>query len=341
LFDKSLLSLNAAPFVNCLTSDAHKISGNLPQELGLLKNLESLSLVHNEMTGPLPVSLAGDWHDSLTQVELQGNSFSGTIPREWFEFKFMIRMNLGENLFTGSLPTELGLLGIGHSGMEDSTLGVFLEYNYGLTGTIPSEIGLLEELAFLRLHRTGLQGFIPTEVGLLTNLQEFWVYKSNLSGTIPTEIALLTSMRQIRLHETQISGVIPDVLFDLPLESFDAWQTKLGGTISPKIGQWGDSLTTLRLQNNSFTGEIPSEMGLLANIEELYLQHNEITGFIPKSICDKIIGAMDEIIRVIKADCIVPSNQTNLLPASFVSCELGCCNVCCDRDTQICSEMAL
>ena len=90
--------------------------------------------------------MAVDWQHQAQQIELQGCSFSGTIPKEWFQFKELVRLNLAENFFTGTLPTEIGELGSGHTGMEDSTLGLFLYENFGLTGTIPSEIGILDEL---------------------------------------------------------------------------------------------------------------------------------------------------------------------------------------------------
>ena len=42
-----------------------------------------------------------------------------------------------------------------------------------LTGTIPTEVGLLTDLQTLVTSSTGLVGAIPTEVGQLTNLKEW------------------------------------------------------------------------------------------------------------------------------------------------------------------------
>eukprot|EP00526_Cylindrotheca_closterium_P027429 CAMPEP_0113620744 /NCGR_PEP_ID=MMETSP0017_2-20120614/10578_1 /TAXON_ID=2856 /ORGANISM="Cylindrotheca closterium" /LENGTH=55 /DNA_ID=CAMNT_0000530429 /DNA_START=21 /DNA_END=184 /DNA_ORIENTATION=- /assembly_acc=CAM_ASM_000147 len=40
----------------------------------------------------------------------------------------------------------------------------------------------------------------------------------------------------------------------------------------------------LYLQNNQFSGSIPTEIGLLSNIEDLDLSGNNLTGSIPSEI---------------------------------------------------------
>ncbi|SVC87833.1 uncharacterized protein METZ01_LOCUS340687, partial [marine metagenome] len=40
------------------------------------------------------------------------------------------------------------------------------------------------------------------------------------------------------------------------------------------------------LDNNQLSGEIPSEIGNLYNLELLWLSNNQFGGFIPESICD-------------------------------------------------------
>ena len=150
----------------------------------------------------------------------------------------------------------------------------------------------------------------------------------------------LTSMKSIRMHHTEIGGTIPEEIFSLPqLERLDLSHANFQGTISPKIDQLAGTLTILQLENNTLTGDVPTELGKLTNIRTLHLQHNELEGTIPESMCDSVLDGSNFTAvnngntREIEADCIV-SNNTN---GSFiVSCDLGCCSLCCDSATQVC-----
>ena len=206
------------------------------------------------------------------------------------------------------------------------------------------------------------QGPIPTELGQLSDLDEFWAHSSMLSGTIPSELGQ-TALRHLRLQKTRINGTIPEELYNLSLERLDLWETFVTGTISSRIGQLAPTLSMLRLQNNSLTGMIPSEMGLLTNLGTLYLELNHLKGQIPTRLCDKVLGrtnnnnnrtiydgnltngvtmsanqTLDDNVTTmeleIAADCLV-SNQTGW---PRVSCEFGCCAVCCDSVNGTCQS---
>ena len=46
-----------------------------------------------------------------------------------------------------------------------------------------------------------LTGTIPTEVGLLTNLQRLWLYRNDLTGSVPSELENLTNLELLKLEE--------------------------------------------------------------------------------------------------------------------------------------------
>ena len=60
--------------------------------------------------------------------------------------------------------------------------------NSGLTGSIPSEIGNLNDLKHLSLGYNQLTGSIPPEIGYLTSLNFLYLHNNQLSGIIPDEI---------------------------------------------------------------------------------------------------------------------------------------------------------
>ena len=58
------------------------------------------------------------------------------------------------------------------------------------------------------------------------------------------------------------------------------------GVIPSEIGTF-TNLYSLGLNGNQFTGEIPWEIGNLTNLSHLHLGHNLLTGVIPTQICDQ------------------------------------------------------
>ena len=75
-----------------------------------------------------------------------------------------------------------------------------------LTGSIPSEIGLLTSLNSLNFAINELIGSIPSEIGLLTSLEELYLCYNALTGTIPSEIGLLTSLYDINFEDSNVSN---------------------------------------------------------------------------------------------------------------------------------------
>jgi len=116
-----------------------------------------------------------------------------------------------------------------------TTTSINLE-GFGLTGSIPPEIGCLTNLTYLGLEMNQLTGEIPSEIGNLTNLTSLKLYDNQLTGEIPLEIGNLTNLERLDLSINQLTGEIPSEIGNLT------------------------NLTSLDLQNNLLTGEIPPEV---------------------------------------------------------------------------------
>ena len=109
-------------------------------------------------------------------------------------------LSLGYAGLTGTLPTEIGLL--------DGVVNFMMLSGNSLSGTLPTQIGLLSNLGscvepcgrFLWLDANQISGTLPSQLGLLTNLAGTLDVSGNrLSGTVPTELAALEKL-QGRLH---------------------------------------------------------------------------------------------------------------------------------------------
>ena len=149
-----------------------------------------------------------------------------------------------------------------------------------LTGTIPPELGNLNNLERLNLTRNQLTGDIPPELSLLTNLQVLYLWGNQLTGPIPASLGGLTNLEDLNLSGNQLTGEIPAELGGLTnLERLYLYGNQLTGEIPGELGGLAN-LQTLWLSGNQLTG-IPAELGSLTNLENLWLSRNELTGSIP------------------------------------------------------------
>jgi Leucine-rich repeat (LRR) protein len=78
-----------------------------------------------------------------------------------------------------------------------------------ITGTIPTEIGLLTELASISLTNATLRGPIPTELGKLSGLRRLWLYSNKLTGSIPAELNHLSGLEVLQVHNNSLNGAMP------------------------------------------------------------------------------------------------------------------------------------
>ena len=153
-----------------------------------------------------------------------------------------------------------------------------------LTGTIPPELGNLNNLERLNLTRNQLTGDIPPELSLLTNLQLLALGGNQLTGPIPTWLVNITNLEELYLWGNQFTGAIPPELGNLPsLVKLGLSENQLTGPIPAELG----SLVNLRelwLNDNQLSGPVPTWMGSLADLQELYLSQNQLSGAIPTEL---------------------------------------------------------
>ena len=83
----------------------------------------------------------------------------------------------------------------------------------------------------LWLDSNRIEGTIPTEIGLLTDLASVSMSNCTLAGTIPTEIGNLKDLRRLWLFDNNLTGQIPTQLSGLPLEIFEGHKNKLTGNM--------------------------------------------------------------------------------------------------------------
>ena len=126
---------------------------------------------------------------------------------------------------------------------------------------------------------TELTGPIPTELAMLNELEGLWLYMNALNGPIPPELGSLESLKWLSLQGNQLSGPIPEALGNLAgILEIELGSNKLTGSIPISL----DNLTEiqlLQLESNGLQGTVSAALCASVSGEQLELSVdcNEVT----------------------------------------------------------------
>jgi Leucine-rich repeat (LRR) protein len=278
VFGGNPLSLESCQLVKLewLGLGSTNLSGTIPPCLGNIPGLQLLSLSQNQLVGAIPRELGS--LQNLTLAELQRNNLTGSIPEEFSDLAQLIWLDISNNQLSGLLPARA---------FEGLRQLFFLDLsNNSLTGPIRTEVGASgEALAILRLAHNNLSGAIPPGLGNLSNLTVLDLSYNQLSGDLPVELR----------------GLRPSKLDILNLE-----HNNLTGGVGP-IGHL-TALSVIVLDNNNFSGPIPTAWFDSSKLGTLSLSFNSFSGPIPTAIRNMRPPNLAEVLA-----------QLTGLPASFIS----------------------
>ncbi|KAG7615861.1 Leucine-rich repeat, partial [Arabidopsis thaliana x Arabidopsis arenosa] len=80
----------------------NRLQGDIPESIGILKELIVLNMSNNAFTGHIPPSLSN--LSNLQSLDLSQNRLSGSIPGELGKLTFIARMNFSYNMLEGPIP---------------------------------------------------------------------------------------------------------------------------------------------------------------------------------------------------------------------------------------------
>ncbi|KAF2295912.1 hypothetical protein GH714_035076 [Hevea brasiliensis] len=156
-----------------------------------LQTLISLDISKNDIHGEiLRVGFANI--SSLEYLDMDGNSFNGSLPPHLFSLWHLATINLDYNLIHGSIPTQIGNL---------SNLVAMSLYSNKISGAIPPSLFHLKRLGFLNLGRNFLNMELPAETGNLSNIEYLFLDNNNLSGEIPSSIRKMEQLKCLDLGD--------------------------------------------------------------------------------------------------------------------------------------------
>eukprot|EP00403_Amphidinium_massartii_P001312 CAMPEP_0178382944 /NCGR_PEP_ID=MMETSP0689_2-20121128/6751_1 /TAXON_ID=160604 /ORGANISM="Amphidinium massartii, Strain CS-259" /LENGTH=894 /DNA_ID=CAMNT_0020003157 /DNA_START=15 /DNA_END=2696 /DNA_ORIENTATION=+ len=267
------------------------LDGPFPAEFADLSRLHHVDFRFNKLTGALETIFEN--HPSLVLLFMSHNQLSGPLPcfsgdtkLEWID--------LGSNLFTGTIPSCLGDL----TGLSNLELN-----NNELTGSLPVELGQLVNLAGLKLKSNGLTGSIPSAMCNMVKLHEVDMSINSLDGQLPQDC----------VDPTASLGWERLTLLDLAHNRFS-------GEI-PTFGQRMVALKRVDLSYNSFSGSVGQQFHVMLQnadkdaLTEVYLQGNLLSGPFPQVAYEMTYNPADQRIRYFDVtDNLFSCENTGRLP---------------------------
>ncbi len=299
-----------------LRLSANNLTGEIPPELGNLASLETLRLSYNALTSEIPAKLSG-----LSNLKFMywfnnaGLCAPGT--RQFIDFAGALAQAIGpfchepdaatlEALYSSAGGSDWGAsdgwlqpgplsdwYGVETDSVAGRVIALDLSAN-NLSGALPASLLRMEALKELRIDDNG-------ELGgrLALGLTALSLRTLRYDGTnvcAPAEPSFRKWLQSIASHMGNGIECPPladrDVLEVLYYSTGGAnWNAQDNWMTAMPLKDWhgvqtdeSGRVVALRLGANNLTGEIPPELGNLANLEELRLDRNNLTGEIPPEL---------------------------------------------------------
>ncbi|GLT78861.1 hypothetical protein SLA2020_503800 [Shorea laevis] len=156
--------------------------------------------------------------------------------------------------------------------------------NSGLLGSIPADVGMVENLQILDLSNNSLNGSLPSSLFNATQLQFLDLSNNLLSGELPETLGRLQSLRVLNLSDNALAGKLPASL--TTIQNLTDVSLKSNYFVG-KLPNGFQSVRALDLSSNLLNGSLPPDFGG-ANIRYLNVSYNKISGEIPQQFAEKI-----------------------------------------------------
>ncbi|PWA89479.1 leucine-rich repeat protein [Artemisia annua] len=226
----------------------------VPSGIGRLSQLENLNLSYSSFSGHVPKEIS--YLTQLVSLDLTGNKLKLQSPG----FRNLVqssKVNISSEIpdvlancssLTSLVLRDCGLTGYFPIGLCDlSTLQhLDVQDNYELSGYF-TEFHGNSQLKDLIIGGTKFQGELPASVGCLIHLNQLNLYVCSFNGPLPVSVSNLTQL----------------TVLDLGYNNFDTSNCDLLGKFP--------NLSYLDLSGNNLSCEIPSSIGDLTQLREIYL----------------------------------------------------------------------
>ncbi|CAA2966002.1 LRR receptor-like serine threonine- kinase GSO1 [Olea europaea subsp. europaea] len=257
----------------------NKLTGNLPNSIGSLKNLLYLDLSNNSFRGSIPETIGN--LSLLRELYLSKNKMSGKIPVSFGELVSLEVVDLSENVWEGVI-TESHLKNL--SSLRILSIGQ-LRPNVSVVFNISSDFMPSFKLVHIKIQACQLGPNFPTWLRNQTRLKNIVLNYAMIRDVIPDWFLNMgLELQELDVAYNQLRGKIPNSL------RFDRYDSVSIVDLSSNLFEgplplWSSNVTGLYLRDNLFSGPIPSNTGTaMPYLQELDISTNNLCRTIPLSI---------------------------------------------------------
>jgi Leucine-rich repeat (LRR) protein len=297
-----------------LSLSSNQLTGGLPEELiNQCRMLEYLEVGWNNLNGTLPSALCVN-NSQLQTLVLSNNQIGGWVTDQLRQCKNLTLLDLSSNVLQGDIPDFF----------NDFPSLIYLDLSTNnFTGSLPESLFHISGLQYVDLSQNNLSGEISQSIGNLSALQFLHLDNNAIGGSIPPAVGALSLLRYLSIENNTLTGFIPSELANCSsLAAINLGSNSLTGSIPPQFGN-STTLVSLALSYNNLSGEIPRGLTFQSSnvLGELYhsmtyvldLSYNQLSGSIPVTIGTSTAGLWNIL--------LTGNNLSGNIPSEFGSLE--------------------
>ncbi|XP_074284113.1 receptor-like protein EIX1 [Silene latifolia] len=281
------------------------LGGLVPYELGNLTNLQVLNLYGNNLS----IASTLRFPSNLESLDLSNNQLSGKVPTSIGKLSKLQSLDISVN------PLE-GILSEPHFANLSSLK--YFDMGYTMLTLNPSS----DWVPPFQLHsfyagNCKINGQIPPWLQTQKNLSLIYLSDANISGLVPSWLHSMQQLYYVRLANNKLSG---SPIFPINFGYIYLYNNSLSGNFlsNGSKTQIYRSANHIDLSDNFISGPLLEGLGhIMPNLEGLYLDNNQISGQIPKSLCQlKLLNGLDINNNSLSGE--IPNCLANLSSLSLV-----------------------